>query len=200
MERRYKIILIVAIIVVLIGILALLFRPSSEVRDLNNNTNQIGGGTPTGELSRSGAVVNGGSELPDITPPPAPPADIAVRQISMTFAERYGTFSSEGNFVNVTDIYPLVTQRYRQELEKFVARERAKPAAAFGATTTTVITTTAELTPKDAPTHAKARVSTQRTAEGGGTSKTYAQILVIELENSSAGWLVDQATWELPSQ
>lgn len=200
MDRRYKIILIAAGIIVLIGILALLLRPRNGVQDLSSNTNQAGGVTPTGELSRSGSAVNGGSETPDTTPPPAPPADVAVRQIAMTFAERYGTFSSEGNFVNVTDLYPIVTQRYQQELERFVARERAKPVAAFGATTTTAIATTAELTPTDAPTHAKVRVSTQRTTEGGGTSKTYTQVLVMELEKSSAGWLVDQASWEAASQ
>ena len=114
----------------------------------------------------------------------------------MTFAERYGSFSSEGNYVNIIDLTPMITERYRRELEALVARERTKsPSSAFSSTQTQVIRADVQLA-NDAATRGTVQVTTQRTSRENGAERTFAQVLDLDVLKTSGGWLVDRGVWE----
>ncbi|MDO8621641.1 MAG: hypothetical protein Q7R80_00200, partial [bacterium] len=118
-------------------------------------------------------------------------------QIAMTFTERFGSFSSEGEYVNLTDLYPLMTERYQRQTEAEVARLRARPpATVFAATSTVVMNTDVDLPNGETSTSATARVMTQRTAvESTQAPRTYGQEITVKLLKVGEEWKVDGATW-----
>lgn len=197
MERRTKIVFIAAAALVVLGILALFLRPRRAVE----TSPQAGGALSvgqTGTLSRSGGIVNvAPSTVEAETPLPPPSAAVAARQLAMTFAERYGSFSSEGNFVNVEDVYPLMTERYQRRSEAEVARQRATGTpTAFHSTTTVVIRADVDLPSGETSTTAVVQVTTQRTeARGGQAPRTYGQNLTVKLLKAGDEWRVDDAVW-----
>lgn len=197
MEQRKKIILVIAAVLVLIGILAVLLRPRRAAGPLESLP--AGPLTPSsaGALTRSGGLTNAAPTNEPVLPPPPPPAETAVRQIAMTFAERYGSFSSEGDFVNLTDLFPLLTERYQRSTEVELARLRQQPRSAeFFSTTTVVVKVDVDLPSGETSQRATARVLTQRTeVRGGGVPRTYGQTLTVPLVKITDGWRVDGATW-----
>lgn len=198
MDRRKKIILIVAAVLVLVGILAVLLRPKRAAGP--SESSPVGSLTPAsaGALSRSGGITNVAPTSEPVLPPPPPPAETAVRQVAMTFAERYGSFSSEGNFVNLTDLFPLMTERYQRSTEVELARLRQQPRSPeFSSTTTVVVKVDVDLPSGETSQRATAHVLTQRTeVRGGGVPRTYGQTLTVPLVKISDGWRVDGAKWE----
>jgi hypothetical protein len=197
MDRK-KIILIVAAVLVLIGILALLLRPKRAPETTESSPVGALTAAPSGALARSGGLTNVAPVNEPVLPPPPPPTETAVRQVAMTFAERYGSFSNEGNFVNISDLFPLMTERYQRAQEAELARLRQQPRPAeFSSTTTIVMKADVDLPSGEASKSAIARVLTQRTeVRSGATPKTYGQTLTVQLVKISDGWRVDGATWE----
>ncbi|MBI4433792.1 hypothetical protein HY632_03395 [Candidatus Uhrbacteria bacterium] len=152
----------------------------------------------SGGLSRSGDVVTPGISSPTVVPVAPPPSDVAIRQIALTFAERYGTYSSEGKFVNISDLYSLMTERYHRRMEAFVAQQlAAAPAKEFRATGTIALSTAVAIADATSPRTATARVTTQRTeTRASAAPRTTTQILVVGLVETPEGWRVDDAQWE----
>ena len=200
MDRRKKTIFIIAAILVLVGILAFFLRSGSEGPTVAPSATGEPVSGPAGTLTRSGGVSGSGGVAPVVPsePLPAPPASVAVRQIAMTFAERFGSFSSEGEYVNLTDLYPLMTERYQRQTEAEVARLRQRPrATVFAATSTVVINTEVDLPNGETSTFGTARVTTQRTAvTGTQTPRTYGQDITVKVLKVGEDWRVDGATWD----
>ncbi|MDP3770958.1 MAG: hypothetical protein Q8R16_01505, partial [bacterium] len=148
MDNRKKTIFIIAAILVLVGVLAFFLRSGNEGPTVTPSAAGEPVSGPAGTLTRSGGLAGsgGGASVAPSEPLPAPPASVAVRQIAMTFAERFGSFSSEGEYVNLTDLYPLMTERYQRQTEAEVVRLRQRPrATAFASTSTVVINTDVDL-------------------------------------------------------
>ena len=200
MERRTKVILGIAAALFLIGILFILFRSSSSGPTGAPSPESVTPSKTGGGLSRSGTLTPSSSGGGVVNAPAVPPApEVAVRQLAITFAERYGSFSSEGNYVNITDLFPLMTERYQRALETFVRQQRAAPSTGFQSTTSTILTTSVRLpaTDANAATQATAMVTAQRTTvTGSGPSTVTAQDLELTLLKTSDGWRVDGATWK----
>lgn len=190
---------LMAIILLALIALALLFfgkksapSPTPPASSAQNPATAVGG------LARSGDVITP-TDAPQVEAPPAPPpADVAIRQIAMTFAERFGTYSSEGKFVNISDLYSLMTERYHRRMESFVAQQLAQAAAAeFRATSTIALSTAVMLADDAQPRTATARVTTQRMeTRATAAARTNTQILVVHLMETPEGWRVDDAQWE----
>ena len=196
-DQRKRIILIAVVVLVVLGVLALLLRPKRAPESPASAPTGSLTFAPTGALTRSGGLTNvAGTNAPE-PPPPPPPTEAAVRQLAMTFAERYGSYSSEGDFVNLSDLFPLMTERYQRAMEQELVRLRQQPrAAAFSSTTTVVMNVDVEIPSGETSRTATARVLTQRTDVKGGTApRTYGQTLTVQLLKISEGWRVDSAKW-----
>ncbi|MDO8598724.1 MAG: hypothetical protein Q7S02_01295, partial [bacterium] len=193
MDRRKKIIITIAVVLVIIGVIMLLLRPKRTAETPQQPTAGSPAVGSSGTLSRAGGIV--GSPLVEAEPAaplPPPSAAVAARQLAMTFAERYGSFSSEGNFVNVEDLYTLMTERYQRRSEADVVRQRsAGPSAAFQSTTTIVVGAEVEISSGEDSKEATVRVATQRTAvRGGERPRTYGQELTVKLLKVGEEWKV----------
>ncbi|MBI4142993.1 hypothetical protein HY480_03910 [Candidatus Uhrbacteria bacterium] len=194
MDQRKKIIMIVVGVLVLVAFLFLWLRGRDRGEAVPTPTTSGGvGAVNAGALVRSGGV---GDVSLSVASPPPPPADVAVQQLAATFAERYGSFSAEGNFVNITDLYPLATERYRRTLEQVVARGRASAKGGDSVATTTQVIAVRATIAADGDT-ASASVSTQRSeARYGRTTRTYPQRLTMQFIRTGDAWRVDGATWD----
>lgn len=192
-QRDVKTMVILATAIAVVGVLFVVFRLRSS--DEPPSPALVPGAPPPRTLTQSGALARTGDLAPVVLP--APKAATAVRQVSIAFAERYGSFSSEGDFVNIEDLYPLMTERFRTDRTAFVASQRALVRDAVFRATTSIVTSVDVTFPDstDAAT-AQATVTTQRTeVERGGTVRSYAQALTLDCVRLGDGWLVDSATW-----
>ncbi len=125
----------------------------------------------------------------------SPSADRALQVASMTFAERFGTFSSDAPYENLTYLSSLVTPSYAQSLTSQIKTAAAVAAGGFYGVTTRALS--AKITSASG-TAATVTVATQRqeTFSRQGTPRLTYQSLDLTLDRSSGTWLVAGARWE----
>lgn len=122
-------------------------------------------------------------------------ASASLQSASKTFAERYGSYSTEANFANLTDVLPLMTKEYAAKTEAYVASATA-PTDYYGVTTR-VITVTVDAEDETAGT-ARVTLTTQREETSGNVQNVRVkyQDLVLNFAKESGEWKVSLATWE----
>ncbi|MBI4280619.1 hypothetical protein HY628_00300 [Candidatus Uhrbacteria bacterium] len=129
-----------------------------------------------------------------IEPPPPGPQEQNPTVIAADFTERYGSYSNEGNYQNLRDLFPQMTNKLRAETEAFIAGNPL-PSVSYQGTTTKVLR--AELVAKT-DTEARARLETQR-FESTATetpARTFYQSAKLRLVKDDRRWLVDEFSWE----
>ncbi len=200
MTRRTRFILVaVAVALVALGVAAYLtLRPSAAPPA------PVQQPSATAPLAPAAALPSSPSVPTPTTTAPATPTftraserDILVQQLTASggqFAERFGSYSNQGNFQNLTDLYPLMTDAMRQTVERTIAAAGAAPTGYVGVTTRAVSTRLVSLDEKAGS--ATVRVSTQRVTQTGDAAPTtsYADLTIIFRKVQNV-WLVDSALW-----
>jgi hypothetical protein len=133
------------------------------------------------------------------TPPPLTETEIlenTLQVLSRTFAERFGTYSSQGNGRLVTDLKPLMTKKfYDWAIDSYTDKLRAEyyNGGVYASVVTTVnIVQVLEST----ATTATVTVSTSRVKNSTGTNAiTTMEDLKLEYVKNGDSWLVDGAYW-----
>lgn len=122
--------------------------------------------------------------------------ELESRRLANLFIERYGSFSNQGNYENVTDLYPLMTAQMRREADAYV-RElktiRSDTSVYYGITTKS-LSSSVSLSGSN---RATVLVTTQRqesAGAGGGTRIIY-QDATLNLIKIGADWKVDSVKW-----
>lgn len=142
-----------------------------------------------------------GSSAEEIEAPPPPPepttpeaqSRISAELLARTFAERYGSYSNQGNYENLRDVYPLITVAFRSRLE---AQAAATPAAAdYSGVTTRALVATADSFDDTAGT-AVVSVRTQRVTTTAAGSKNSYETVVLVFVKQNGSWKIDRATWQ----
>jgi len=120
-------------------------------------------------------------------------------KISMSFAERFGSFSNQSNYGNFTDLKILMTDNMKTWADKYVTDLRNQPQnsdAYYGVITTAITFEVKKFDDKAG--QADIIVATQRResteAINGGTP--YSQNLSLSLVKKNGEWLFDKAYWE----
>ncbi|MFA6553419.1 MAG: hypothetical protein WCT27_03250 [Patescibacteria group bacterium] len=122
--------------------------------------------------------------------------EVALVRLANLFTERYGSYSTEASFKNITDLKVYMTKKMQVVSDSFVTAQKSQSSTgSFLATTTSALSTRV-----DALTAAKATisVSTQRRETGtniNGTN-TYYQVLILDFAKEGGAWLIDNATWQ----
>ena len=202
MSRSSKIIIgtIIILLLIAIGVWLWLMRGKQgpileSVQNVSVNTNKAKGSL----LNNASVTVN--TDPAPVVPTPIPAvvdSSAAIKRLASAFAERYGSFSSLGDYENQTDLKPLMSDAYSARTDAAVAALRAKPAATeyFG-TTTRAINAKLESLDEDGG-NAVVMVKTQRqasTSDGAAPKVTYQDILVTFVKENGA-WKVDSAKWQ----
>lgn len=111
------------------------------------------------------------------------------------FTERFGSFSSQSDFNNLRDIYPIITPELRIRLEALAAaganeiREQY-----FGVSTRVISLETLEATESTA----RLNITTQRTEASGSVTNQQVryQDIIIFMVNVDGNWLIADYEWQ----
>lgn len=140
-------------------------------------------------------TVNASTNTIPTTPPTVEPVDLTLKRLSELFAERYGSFSSDSNFQNVTELKPYMTDKMKIAADNYVDSEQGNSSPDFKSIVTKVLSTNIGSTSGG---EVEVRLSTQR-IESGDTfadNDVYYQDIVLELVQDGDQWLIDSATWQ----
>lgn len=140
----------------------------------------------------------------DTTGIAVPPRDIATQQkdqaakLAVSFAERYGSSSSQSDFSNLSDLELFMTPELQASTKEFVLTEQAKPVTTldYSGVTTKAIVPTFTAFDEEAGT-AAVTVSTKRQEESAtGEMNTYNQNLFLTMRKINDEWKVNTVAWE----
>ncbi len=193
MTKLNRIILIIIglLLIVVVLFFAIWTRPAGKKTAPTNQ--QMG-------AARVGAPVAEGLAVKKIEQRQATPEEIATREVtvlSQTFAERFGTYSNDGNFQNIIDLYPQMTSLMADWAKDYVLkmRSQANKDGYEGATTRAISVSLNSLNLDGGK--AETMVKTQRSEvkPGQPEPRVYYQDLRLELVKVGADWKVDGAYW-----
>ncbi len=206
MTRRTRLIIAAAAVgLVAIGIAVfLVLRPAPAV-----NAPAVQPETPRQPLAPSGSQVAPVPSAPATTTSETPTfnrasaRDILEQQLKSSgaqFAERFGTYSNQGDFQNLTDLFPLMTERMRLQTQRVIDAARAAtttPSVYVGVTTRPVTMTVVSV--NESGGQAAVRISVQRATQiGDAQPVTRYETLTIEFRKQQNVWKVDSAQWSTP--
>lgn len=156
------------------------------------------------------------SKLPEAVAPSAPTAPLAelsseekkavlakanleleIRRLAQLFIERYGSFSNQGNYENISDLYPLMTSNMRRVSSAYAEEQkRVHPSGGVYYGLTTKARSSQIVSVKE--NRATIKVNTQREESSGvsGTSKIMYQSATLSLARLGDEWKVDDVDWE----
>jgi hypothetical protein len=125
--------------------------------------------------------------------------DANLKTIGETFAERFGSYSNQGETVAIADIQPLVTPGMQKTASDMLAADIARlgdPSTYAGITTKATRVTITSFDGSFG--QAEVLVTTQRQEFIGSPQNptTRYQQLKLKLVQTGRGWRVDQAAWQ----
>ncbi len=120
-------------------------------------------------------------------------------KISMSFAERFGSFSNQSNYGNFTDLKILMTDSMKTWADKYVTDLKNQPQAGssyYGVVTTAITFEVKKFDDKAG--QANIIVATQRreSTEKINGGAPYSQNLDLSLVKKNGEWLFDKAYWQ----
>jgi hypothetical protein len=195
MTKRDKIIIAVLIVLVILIIALvvwwLLRSKTQPVPSGQINTNQ-GLNIPEELPSASLGVSDVSEPLID-----EPELEAGLKAIAFAFAERFGSYSNEGNYNNIESVNNLMTVRMKAWVDNYRLQQSKLPqdSTYYGVTTKALsinINTFDETSGRS-----EIIVSTQRQESRGDTQnpKVYYQDLKLDLVKTGEGWKIDVAQW-----
>ncbi|MBI4253416.1 hypothetical protein HY623_04585 [Candidatus Uhrbacteria bacterium] len=155
------------------------------------------GSNSSGQASPSSSVGKGAVQAPLSSPPPAEPGEEIV-SLALPFVERFGSYSNQGNFENLSDLLPFMGSSMRNWAQKQIAEQVNKPFQELyrGVTTKALSYTMKDYKPEQG--RAEILVATQRKELIGSTvnARIYNQDVVVKLVKDDGAWVVDSAYWQ----
>ena len=188
--------LIIAGLVILVAIIYFIF-----IYDFGGNQNKpsTNTGTPTQTVNPATPIVSKSSPTPQATEKlsSADQSKETAIQLASSFAERYGTSSSQADFSNLTDAEVFMTDSFIATTNKFITTERNKPSDGAYKSIVTKTALVEFSTFNETAGTAQGLVKTKRLkTETDGKTSSYDQSLAISLKKVGSEWKVDSATWK----
>jgi hypothetical protein len=121
----------------------------------------------------------------------------AAAQMAELFAERYGSYSNQGDFQNLRDLLPVMTDGYRAKTEAYLATAAAADLANYQGVTSLKISTQVHNYDESGGNAVIAvNLQQQKSGVASGTQAVSYRSLSMELKKVGDSWKVDSATWE----
>ncbi len=185
---------VLGILIIVALVLWLLLRQSSPTTPINDAATT----QPTANVDQGSSLPEGGNKthpLPEDTNVPVlPPLQAGLQQTAFLFTERYGSFSTESNFENLTDVEPLITNSFSTQLR--AQRSRDVVADDYYGVVTKALQFTMENLDEERG-RATVRIRTQRQETKGisAVPRVYYQDIELALMQYEKTWRVDRAEW-----
>ena len=194
MSRRNKILIIIftVVLVILLIIIGILWLISSRQPEEPTNTNQ--------GIQLPGTLPSSSSGTPPELTMPVEEQNLeaGIKAVAATFAERFGSYSNQGNFDNLTSVRDLMTLKMRTATDAFITSQTSAVSQNdpyYGITTkalnVNIINIDEDLG------RAEVLVTTQRieTKISTNNPRSFYQDLSLNLNQEGDRWKVDTATW-----
>lgn len=203
MTLRVKIVLIAILSVVGLIILFSAITVVRYVRGKNesppvikNDQQGTEGLNNQGQTQTQPPSVQGDQQKPP-PPQPAQPGDEIISLV-LPFVERFGSYSNQGNFENLSDLLPFMGTTMKNWAQKQISEQSNKPFQELyrGVTTKALSYTMKDYKPEQG--RAEILVATQRKELIGSTvnARVYNQDVVVKLVKDDGAWVVDSAYWQ----
>jgi len=193
MSRSQKIILITVVVVIILAILIILFWP--RLKDQFVGASQTGPiySSSDASVTAPSGVAGGGA----VTVAPTVSAATTVEAMARSFAERFGSYSNQGNFENLTDLYPFMTDKMRSWADDFIVKNKTQ--AVTG--TEYLGVTTKALSTKIVEQEKNKIIITVSSSRRESTAtkinnKIYMQDLQLVFVRDNDLWKVNEAQWQ----
>ncbi|MEK7648796.1 MAG: hypothetical protein AAB400_02645 [Patescibacteria group bacterium] len=201
---RSKIILSLLIGVILFLVIFAIVRLTSFVKKAGQGTNgAIGVEVPVPSPTPSPEPSPTPNPSPAPAPQPIPPpqrsageADLA--SIALPFAERFGSYSNQSSYENLSDLLPFMTEDFKKWAQGKINEQLAKPyQPIYQGVTTKALSYSMKMFDEQTGI-AEMAVSTQRREMIGSPANTkiYNQDVTLKFVKSDDIWLVDRAEWK----
>jgi hypothetical protein len=120
-----------------------------------------------------------------------------AKKKAMAFAERFGSFSNEGNYGNIKDLELSMTDKMKVWAENFIAeKNKEKYSGSYYGIEAHALTSSIKSYDQAAGV-VDISVTTRRVEKvASETPKEYQQDIVISMIKEDASWIVDSATWQ----
>ena len=199
--------LVVVLLMATVGVVVLRFlqKPAGKENgepSTTKNTLPTSGNLPSsgqGGALQGGQASDGAVFIPSPIPQQATEEQVLLQKLTITardFTERYGSYSTEGDFANLEALLPVMTARFRNQTQTVIEKNKAQQQAAqFVGVTTKALSVKPE-GQISADTPASVLVQSQQTTSKSGTSEVSYATLALTLVYNGALWKVDTATWQ----
>lgn len=159
------------------------------------------GATPGGNNQTNQEATPVIKEATPLTVPPRSSEDQQrdqARQLAVSFAERYGSSSSQSDFSNLSDLELFMTPELQAQTKAFVTSEQQKPATSldYSGVTTKAIVPTFTSFDNDGGTAAVTIATKRQEENASGEIKTYNQNLKLTMKKINNEWKVNTVAWE----
>lgn len=186
--RKYKKPILIVLAVILILIIVIFSISWGEESEEIKPTSTIRGT----EIMEQPTIIKG-----EITKKEKETSNASV--VAKNFAEIYGSYSNQSNFVNLENSLPLLSKRYKAEVSQILSQKRAtyEPAEEYKGTTTRSINVFTDTIDETAD-RAVIIVKTQR-KESVGLQSNYTikyQDIRLNMIKEGDNWLVDNSQWQ----
>ncbi|KKQ55569.1 MAG: hypothetical protein US74_C0027G0007 [Parcubacteria group bacterium GW2011_GWA2_38_13] len=197
MERKNKIlitlVIIAAILFVAIAVIAPRVKTPGNANAVNSPANSENANFSNINLSANIAIPNSTPVI--VTEKPS--TQSTLEAIARTFAEKFGSFSTMGNFENIYDVEFFMTADMKEWAKKYIVDNAVEPGAEFYGVTTRALKTEIVVMDDD-ETQAQIVVTTQREETRGsitGRSNIIYQKIAIDFLKIENEWKVNAANW-----
>lgn len=131
------------------------------------------------------------------TPRPVGAADLA--KLAMSYSARLGSYSSQSDYSNFTDLSIYMTDSLRAWSDKYVAelKSKTKSSAYYGITTNALTTEVKSFDDKAGTAEIVVTTERRESTETIGGGEPFIQKIDLSFVKNAAGdWLMDKAYWE----
>jgi len=186
--KRHKKILLIILALLLIIFMIFFSRKTPNVSTEPVVQEKL---TPGEDLISKGTV-----KASNLTDREKQSADISTT--ARTFTELYGTYSNQSNFLNIESVLPLLSAKYRSEMQNFLNKSRATyiQGEVYQGVTTSVLNVKVDSLDVNAGTGVVVVKTQRQESEGDRSNYTLKyQDIRITLIKFNNNWLVDNAEW-----
>ena len=121
--------------------------------------------------------------------------ELEVRRLAQLFLERYGSFTNQGNYENVSDLYPLMSSAMRKKSDAYVREQKSLHPLDLGYYGITTKALSSSVTFSGAN-RSSVEISTQRQESAGVSSaRVIYQTAKVGLVRIGTEWKVDSVEW-----
>ncbi len=195
MSRKQKILIVVVGILIILALFYWLFlresfTPQSPESKTNVNVVALPPVLPPNSTTVSASVPEASAEEK---------LRSSISRLAAAFAERYGSYSNQGNFENLIDLESLMTEKMWAETENFIEQNGTAPGSNsvyFGVTTKAISVNIVEL--DEGAGTAKITVGAQRREASGSMADSSAikyEDLELVFQKVGGEWKVNEAKW-----